>query len=93
MTNMSGRPGCRTMEMNGGSSASVPLSASLLVCGSGMARVRLADLNGPKWTSLGQNGPLEAKMDQNGPFGPLWSRKCSNPVRNKVISTSLEHVL
>ena len=26
-------------------------------CGvSGMARVRLADLNGPKWTSLGQNG-------------------------------------
>ena len=24
---------------------------------SGMARVRLADLNGPKWTSSGQNGP------------------------------------
>ena len=24
---------------------------------SGMARVRLADLNGPKWTSPGQNGP------------------------------------
>ena len=25
---------------------------------SGVARVRLADLNGPKWTSLGQNGPF-----------------------------------
>ena len=25
---------------------------------SGMARVRLADLNGPKWTSSGQNGPF-----------------------------------
>ena len=24
---------------------------------SGMARVRLADLNGPKWPSSGQNGP------------------------------------
>ena len=31
-----------------------------MMFGSGMARVRLADLN----------GPLQAKMDQNGPF---WS--------------------
>ena len=36
---------------------------------SGMARVRLADLNGPKWTFSGQNGP-QASRDQNGPF---WS--------------------
>ena len=47
--------------------------------GSGMARVWLADLNGPK-----SNGPLEAKMDHFGlanakiqfgigSFGPKWS--------------------
>ena len=34
---------------------------------SGMARVRLADLNGPKWT------PKWTKMDH---FGPFWSREC-----------------
>ena len=38
----------------------------------------MADLNGPKWTSLGQ-------MDQNGPK----SRECQNPVRNKVILTKM----
>ena len=52
---------------------------------SGMARVRLADLNGPKWA-------LEAKTDQNGPkiqfgirsfwpkwsFGPFWSSTLSD---------------
>ena len=27
------------------------------LCDSGVIRVRLADLNGPKWTSLDQNGP------------------------------------
>ena len=37
--------------------------SSKLFFDSGMARVRLADLNGPKWTSSGQNGPF-------------WSREC-----------------
>ena len=38
------------------------------ILGSGMARVRLADLNGPKWTSSGQNGLsiLVARMQKSG---------------------------
>ena len=49
-----------------------------------MARVRLADLNGPKWTSLGQNGPKWIILVHVGlsnakirfgirSFGPKWS--------------------
>ena len=32
-----------------------------------MARVRLADLNGPKWTSSGQNGPKWTILVHFGP--------------------------
>ena len=46
-----------------------------------MARVR-ADLNRPKWTSLG-------KMDQNGPFWSILVSRMLNPVRNKVILTKM----
>ena len=42
-----------------------------------MARVRLADLNGPKWTSPGQNGPKWAILVHK------------NAVRNKAISTKM----
>ena len=47
---------------------------------SGMARVRLADQNGPKWTSSGQNGPfwsiLVSRMLNKIPFGirPFWPK-------------------
>ena len=37
--------------------AETRVSGNARGCESGMARVRLADLNGTKWTSLGQNGP------------------------------------
>ena len=40
---------------SGGTSAKTTLLETTL--SSGMARVRLADLNGPKWTSSGQNEP------------------------------------
>ena len=51
---------------------------------SGMARVRLADLNGPKWTKIGQNGPKWTILVHFGlanakiqfgirPFRPKWS--------------------
>ena len=51
---------------------------------SGMARVRLAELNGPKWTSSGQNGPKWTILVHFGlgnakiqfgirPFLPKWS--------------------
>ena len=42
-----------------------------------MARVRSADLNGPEWTSSGQNGP----------FWSILVSQMLNPVRNKVILT------
>ena len=41
---------------------------------SGMARVRLADLNGPKW-------PLQAKMDHFGPFLVSRMLKSSSEIR------------
>ena len=46
---------------------------------SGMVRVRLADLNGPKWTSSGQDGPKWTILVH---FGLENAKK---PVRNKVI--------
>ena len=55
----SAMPTCRTSSLF---RARIALQArsSRRVCllYSGMARVRLADLNGPKWTSSGQNGPI-----------------------------------
>ena len=58
---------------------------------SGMARVQLADLNGPKWTSSGQNGPKWTILVYFG------LANVKNPVRNKailakmVVSTILDH--
>ena len=48
-----------------------------------MATVRLADPNGPKWTSSGQNGPKWTILVHFG------LAKALNPVRNKVISTKM----
>ena len=46
-------------------------------CESGVAAVRLADPNGPQRTS-----ESSGQMDH---FGPVWSRDCCGPVRNKVV--------
>ena len=58
---------------------------------SGMARVRLADLNGPKWTSLGQNGPKWTILVHFG----LSNAKFQFGIRSKwskmVVSTILDH--
>ena len=48
-----------------------------------MARVRLADLNGPKWTSSNQNRPLHTKMDHFG----LANAKIQFGIRSFCLST------
>ena len=50
---------------------------------SGMARVRLADLNGPKWTSSGQNGPKCTILVHFG------LANAEIPFRKKVILTKM----
>ena len=69
---------------------------------SGMARVRLADLNGSKWTSSGQNGPKWTILVHFGlanakirfeirSFWPKWSPFWSSTLSNSTVATLVSH--
>ena len=50
---------------------------------SGVARVRLADLNGPKWTKMDHFGPFWCREYRRfDHFGPFWSSTLSDSTAN-----------